>query len=158
MPEDLKEPGAVCCELGIAAVISFHRGDVPGARRHLATAAPYAARLQHRLVARSRWPAAWTREYAGALPEALAALTDVFSDSSEDVEEVEEVLADVVRLAIEAGDLARAHAFADQAATLAAGSEIPHRQANALYAAACWTMTPPGCSRPRSGMRTPEGR
>lgn len=70
---------------------------------------------------------------AGAMSEALAALTDVFSGSADDIEEAEDLLADVVRLATEAGDLARAHIFAGQAATLAVVSEIPHRQANALY-------------------------
>ena len=40
--EDLKEPAAACCDLGIAAVISFHRGEVDAARRHLAAAVPHA--------------------------------------------------------------------------------------------------------------------
>ena len=133
MPEDLKEDGAVCTELGIAAVISFHRGDIPGARRYLATAAPYAARLQPRLVASLALARSLDYEYAGALPEALAALTGGCADSREDIEEAEEVFGDVVRLAIAAGDLAGARAFAGQAATLAAGSEVPHRQATALY-------------------------
>jgi hypothetical protein len=60
MPEDLKEDGAVCTELGIRAVISFHRGDVRGARRHLAAAALYDARLKPGSWPRSRWPAAGT--------------------------------------------------------------------------------------------------
>ena len=34
--EDLKEPIAACCDLGIAAVICFHRGEIAAARRHLA--------------------------------------------------------------------------------------------------------------------------
>ena len=32
LPENLKEPGAACCDLGIAAVISFHRGETGAAR------------------------------------------------------------------------------------------------------------------------------
>ena len=60
LPEDLKEPAAACIDLGIAAVISFHRGDVGAARRHLAAAVPHAERLGHRLIARWRSPAAWT--------------------------------------------------------------------------------------------------
>src|SRR5712691_12717759 len=32
VPENLKEPGAACCDLGIAAVISFHRGETDAAR------------------------------------------------------------------------------------------------------------------------------
>ena len=133
LPENLKEPAAACIDLGIAAVISFHRGDLLTARRHLAAAVPFAERLGRRHVGSLALARSLDREQAGVLPEALAALTDVFSDSSDDVEEVENLLADAVRLASEAGDLARAHAFADQAAALAAVSETPHRQANALY-------------------------
>ena len=132
MPENLKEPAAACIDLGIAAAIGFHRGDVLAARRHLAAAAPYAERLGRRHVGPLALARSLDREQAGVLPEALAALTDVLSDSSDDVEEVENLLANAVRLATEAGDLARAHAFADQAAALAAVS-IPHRQATALY-------------------------
>ena len=43
--EDLKEPGAACCDLGIAAVICFHRGEIAAARGHLAAAAPHAERI-----------------------------------------------------------------------------------------------------------------
>ena len=32
VPEDLKEPAAACCDLGIAAVICFHRGEIDAAR------------------------------------------------------------------------------------------------------------------------------
>jgi hypothetical protein len=50
LPEDVKEDGGACSELGIAAVISFHRGDAVAARRHLAAAAPHAGRLERRLA------------------------------------------------------------------------------------------------------------
>ena len=52
VPMDLKEPGAACGELGIIAVISFHRNEPEAARRHLAAAEPHARRIGHR--ARSR--------------------------------------------------------------------------------------------------------
>ena len=48
--EDLKEPAVACVDLGIAAVVSFHRGDVGAARSHLAAAAPHLERLGHRLI------------------------------------------------------------------------------------------------------------
>ena len=60
-------------------------------------------------------------------------MKDAFVDNTEEVEEIEDLLADAVRLATATGDLGTAQALADQAATLAAESEIPHRQANALY-------------------------
>jgi DNA-binding CsgD family transcriptional regulator len=131
--EDLKEPAVACYELGIAAVISFHRGEVDAARGHLAAAAPHAEWLGHRLVTSLALARSLDCEQDGALQEALAALTDAFDGSTEEVEEIEDLLPDAVRLATEIGDLGTAQALAGQAATLAAGSEIPHRQANALY-------------------------
>ena len=133
LPEDLKEPAAACCDLGIAAVICFHRGEVGAARGRLAAAVPHAERLGHRLIGPLALARSLDCEHDGALPEALAALTDAFDGSTEEVEEIEDLLPDAVRLAAETGDMDTAQALADQAAALAAGSEIPHRQANALY-------------------------
>jgi tetratricopeptide (TPR) repeat protein len=133
VPEDLKEPAAACCEFGIAAVIGFHRGEVSTARRHLAAAAPHAERLGHRPIGQLALARSLNREQDGALPEALAALTEAFDGNTEEVEEIEELLPDAVRLAAQTGDLDTAQALRSQAAGLATGSEIPHRQANALY-------------------------
>jgi DNA-binding CsgD family transcriptional regulator len=132
MPEDLKTPPAACCDLGIAAVISFHRGDTGAARRYLAAAVRQAQRLGHRTVAPLALARSLDREQDGALPEALAALTEAF-DGHEEVQEVEDLIADAVRLATETGDPATAQALAGHANVLAAESEIPHRQASALY-------------------------
>ena len=133
VPENLKEPGTACCDLGIAAVISFHRGEIGAARRHLAAAVPHAERLGHRLITSLALARSLDCEHDGALPEALAALTDAFDGNTEELEEIEDLLADAVRLAAETGDLGTAQALAGHAAALAAESEIPHRQANALY-------------------------
>jgi len=131
--EDLKEPAVACGELAIAAVISFHRGEVGAARGHLAAAVPHAERLGHRVITSLALARSLDREHDGALPEALAALTDAFDGSTEEVEEIEDLLPDAVRLAAETGDMETAQSIAGQAAALAAGSDIPHRQANALY-------------------------
>jgi DNA-binding CsgD family transcriptional regulator len=133
VPEDLKEPGAACCELGIAAVISFHRGDIDRARRRLEAAVPHTERIKHRHVGPLALARSLDFERQGALPAALDALTSGFGGDTGELQEIEDLLADVVRLAAETGDLDTAHTFAGQAAALAAGSEIPHRQANALY-------------------------
>jgi DNA-binding CsgD family transcriptional regulator len=133
VPEDLKEPAADCCDLGIAAVISFHRGEIGAARGFLAAAAPHAERLGHRLITSFALARSLDCEHEGALPEALAALTEAFDGNPEEVEEIEDLLPDAVRLATETGDLGTAQALAGQAAALAAESEIPHRHANALY-------------------------
>jgi DNA-binding CsgD family transcriptional regulator len=133
VPENLKEPGTACCDLGIAAVICFHRGEIDAARRHLATAVPHAKRIGQRPIGSLALARSLDCEHAGALPEALAALTAGFVGGTEDLGEIEDLLADAVRLATQTGDLDTAQALAGHAAALAAESEIPHRQANALY-------------------------
>jgi tetratricopeptide (TPR) repeat protein len=129
---ELREPGVICCDLGIAAVICFHRGETGAARQHLATAVPY-AKLIGRLIGPLALARSLDREQDGALPAALAVLTGALGSDIEELEEVESLLADAVRLAVKTGDLTTARALAHQAATLAAGSGIPHREADALY-------------------------
>jgi DNA-binding CsgD family transcriptional regulator len=133
VPEDLKEPAAACCELGIAAVISFHRGDTDLAQHWLEAAVPHSERIRHRHIGPLALARSLDCERQAALPEALDALTGEFAGNLEELPDVEDLMADAVRLATETGDLAAARAFADHADALAAGSEILHRQANALY-------------------------
>ena len=133
LPEDLKEPAVACDELGIAAVISFHRGETGAARGYLTAADPHAGRIGHRLITSLALARSLDREQDGALAEAVAELTDVFSGNVEEVEDIEDLFPDAVRLATETGELSTAQSLASQAAALAAESEIPHRQANALY-------------------------
>jgi DNA-binding CsgD family transcriptional regulator len=130
--EDLKEPIAACSDLGIAAVIRFHRGEFAAACRHLTAAAPHAERTGNRLIGPLALARSLEREHDGALPEAVAVLTDAL-EGTEELDETENLLADAVRLAMKIGDLGTAKALAGHAADLAAGSEIPHQQANALY-------------------------
>ena len=133
VPEDLKEPGVACSELGIAAVIGFHRGQTDTARRRLAAAEPHAKRIGNRPISQLALARSLDCEQAGALPEALAALTAGFAHSTEDLGEIEDLLPDAVRLATQAGDLSTAQTLTGHATTLAAESDVPHRQANALY-------------------------
>jgi DNA-binding CsgD family transcriptional regulator/tetratricopeptide (TPR) repeat protein len=133
VPENLKTPTVACCNLGIAAVISFHRGETDAARRHLAAAGPHADRLGHRLIGPLALARSLDREQDGALTDAMVALTDVFDGNAEELQQIEDLIADAVRLGIETGDLGTARALAGQADELAAESQIPHRQANALY-------------------------
>jgi DNA-binding CsgD family transcriptional regulator len=131
--ENVTAPVVACCDHGIAAVIGFHRGEVDAARRHLAAAVPHAKLVGHRVVGALTLARSLDREQDGALPEALAVLTDAVHGNTEQLEEIEDLLADAVRLATETGDLGAAQDFAGHATALAAGSEIPHRQADALY-------------------------
>jgi DNA-binding CsgD family transcriptional regulator/tetratricopeptide (TPR) repeat protein len=133
LPGDLKEPVNACYELGIAAVISFHRGETDEARRYLAAAVPHAERVGHRVIATLALARSLDREQAGVPAEALAALTDVFDGNTEELEEIEPLLPDGVRLAVQTGDLSTAQSLMGHVVALAADSEIPHRQADALY-------------------------
>ena len=131
--ENLKEPAAACGELGIAALISFHRGEIGAARRHLAAAVSPAKRIGHRLIGALALARSLDCEQDEALPKALGVLTDAFDGHPEELEEIEDLLPDAVRLATETGALSTAQGLAGHAATLAAESQIPHRQASALY-------------------------
>jgi DNA-binding NarL/FixJ family response regulator len=133
LPESLKEPGAACGELGTAAVISFHRGDADTARGHLSAATTYATRIGHRLFGPLVLAHSLDHEESGALPEALAVLTGAFDGNAEQLDEIEDLFADAVRLAMQSNDLDTARSLTDQATVLAADSTVPHRQANALY-------------------------
>jgi len=133
LQEDLKEPAAACCDFGVAAAILFHRGDIIGAHQNLAAAIPHADRLGSRVIAPLALARSQDCEQADALPEALAVLTAGFDDNTEELEEIEELLPDAVRLATEVGELETAKALTGHAASLAVDSEIPHRQAIALH-------------------------
>jgi tetratricopeptide (TPR) repeat protein len=68
LQEGVKEPGAACCDLGIAAMICFHRGEITAARRHLAAAVPYAKRIGNRIVSSLALARSLDFEQADALP------------------------------------------------------------------------------------------
>jgi DNA-binding CsgD family transcriptional regulator len=133
VPEDLKDPLVACCELGIAAEIAFHRNDPETARGHLTAAEPHWQRLGCRSILSLELARSLEREQAGSLAESLAVLTSAFDGNPDDVGEIEDLLVDAVRLALKVGDKATAQVRTGQAITLAEGSEVPHRQANAMY-------------------------
>ena len=132
LQEVSKDPGVACCDHGVAAVICFHRGQATAAREHLAAAAPHARRIGNRVVGPLALGRSLGFEQNGALVEALAVLTG-FADNAEEVDEIEGLLADGVRLAMKVGDMAAARMLADRAVALAHDTEIAHRQANALH-------------------------
>ena len=99
---------------------------------HLAAAAPHAKRIGNRVVSTLALARSLDAEQAGDLPRALAVLTG-FADNAEELDEIEDLLPDGVRLATKVGDTAAARALTDRAEALAQDSAIPHRQANALF-------------------------
>jgi DNA-binding CsgD family transcriptional regulator len=133
LQESVKEATVACVILGVAAMIRFHRGEIDAARSHLEAAVPHAKRIGHRPIGPLALARSLDCEQAGVPQEALAALTAAFEGNAEDLGEVEDLLGEAVRLAIGVGDQATAKTLAGHTDALAAGSEIPHRQANALY-------------------------
>jgi tetratricopeptide (TPR) repeat protein len=132
-PADLNEPAAACCDLGIAAVICFHRGERDAALRHLAAAAPHAARIGNRLIPTLVLARSLAHETAGELTEALAELTPWLNGGTEESAQAEDLLADGARLAMRTRNEDIARNLAKLAGELSAQSDIPRRQATALY-------------------------
>ena len=133
MPTDLKEPGAASDELGITATIKYHRNEPAVARDYLIAAEPYARRVGQQSIPPLILAWSLDREQAGDLAGALAVITAAFDGNPDDLGSIEDLLTDAVRLALKTGDKTAAQTLAGQAAALADGSQIPHRQANALY-------------------------
>jgi DNA-binding CsgD family transcriptional regulator len=132
-PENLKEPALTCCDHGVAAVISFHRGDTATAERHLAAAAPAAERIGNRVIGFYAQARSLAAEQAGATSDALAVLTAGLANDAEELVGIEDVLGDAVRLAVEVGDRATAIDLAARIEVLAREENVTHRRAAALY-------------------------
>jgi hypothetical protein len=129
----LKESFANCCEFGIAAVISFYRGDAAAARGFLAAADPHATRIGRRCIPPLELARSLDHEQAGAFPAALSTLTRWLDGSTEEISSVHEILPDAVMLAMRIGDRGTAQALTRQAADFAVPAETPFVQGNSLY-------------------------
>jgi tetratricopeptide (TPR) repeat protein len=130
---DLNEPAAACCDLGVAALICFYRGEREAALRHLAAAAPHAARIGNRLVPPLVLARSLAHETADKLTEALAEFTPWLDGGTEESAQAEDLLADATRLATRGGNEDFARRLAKLAAEFAAQSDISRREATALY-------------------------
>lgn len=133
LPDEFKDPGVTCCDRGIAAAIAFHRGDPDTARLHLRLAAPSAERIGNRVVASLALARSLDHEISDEPAEALAVLTAGVTSNAEELDEMEDLLPEAARLAAQTGMLDAAADIADQAATLAGRSQVPHRLAAAAY-------------------------
>jgi DNA-binding CsgD family transcriptional regulator len=133
VPDNLKPANEACCELSIAADISFHRNEPDVARRYLADAERHAERIGHFPITQFFRAKSLERQQAGALDEALAVLTAAFDMHADDLGGIEELFSEAIRLAVKIGAKTTAQTITTQAAALAEGSEIPHQQASALY-------------------------
>ncbi|WIY00738.1 AAA family ATPase [Amycolatopsis mongoliensis] len=129
LPDDQKDPGVVCCDHGVAAIIHFHRGEAAAARWHLAGAAPYSERTGNWVVESLVRARSLAFEHAGAPERALAVLTAVLAggDAGEDL------LGDAARLAATLGDTRTGAEIEARVRAIAAESTVPHRRALGLY-------------------------
>ncbi|HEV2783929.1 MAG TPA: AAA family ATPase [Actinophytocola sp.] len=133
LPDEFKDPGATCCDRGVAAVIAFHRGDPATARQHLSAAEPSAEKLGNRVVASLALARSLDHEISGDPEEALAVLTEGVANDAEELEEIEDLLPEAARLAVHTDTVHAATEIAEQAASLAQRSQVPHRLAAAAY-------------------------
>ncbi|ALG08025.1 helix-turn-helix transcriptional regulator [Kibdelosporangium phytohabitans] len=127
LPAEVKDPSVVCCDHGIAATICLHRDDPDSARRHLAAAAPSAEHVGLRAVAQLCLARSLDAEYAGDPATALAELVDGLADKTE----IEDMLPDAVRLAVQVGELDVARTATARVHALVQSS--PRWHAAALY-------------------------
>ncbi|MDQ7803024.1 AAA family ATPase [Amycolatopsis sp. A133] len=127
--DDRKDPGVVCCDHGVAAIIHFHRGETAAARRHLDFAALQSERIGDQVVESLVRARSLAFEHAGAPDRALAVLTAV--PAGDDAGE--ELLGDAARLAATLGDVQTVAEIEARVRAIAAESAVPHRRALALY-------------------------
>lgn len=133
LTDDFKDPSATCCDRGIAAVIAFHRSDATTARQHLELAAASAEQIGNRVVSPLILAHSLDREVNDQPEEALAVLTARVGGDAEELDEVEDLLPEAARLAAFTGAADTAADVAEQAATLARRSSVPHRLGTAAY-------------------------
>jgi DNA-binding CsgD family transcriptional regulator len=119
LPDELKNPLVSCCDHGIAATIHLHRGNTAAARSHLAAVAPHDRVVPALALAKSL-----AAEQSGSAADALALLR---------AEDVEDLLPEIVRLAVLVGDRTTAEQATTRMAALAADTLVPHRSAAAAY-------------------------
>ncbi|GGS33230.1 ATP-binding protein [Actinokineospora fastidiosa] len=133
VPAEAKDPGVACCDHGTAAVILLRRGNPEAAARHLAAAEAPALRIGSRTIAALALARSLARECAGDPAGALAVLVASLSGGGEEAEEMEDLIPDAVRLAVQLDDRGTATFAAGMAEKLAQDCAIPHRAAAAAY-------------------------
>ncbi|MFC4852340.1 ATP-binding protein [Actinophytocola glycyrrhizae] len=132
LPDESKDPGATCCDRGVAAVIAFHRDDAASARRHLGKAESSAEHLGNRVVSSLTVARSLDREVVDDLSGALAVLTARLA-GTEELDEVEGLLPEAARLAERTGATTVLVEVAARAAELAGRGQVPHRLGSAAY-------------------------
>ena len=136
------EPYNRCQADAAAALIFLHRGDAAAARRHLAAAEENAANLPDLVIGMLDLARALDRERSGTPADALALLR-----VDGEVQEIELVLPDGVRLALAAKDNAAAAELTARAEALPSQDEIVHRAGIASHCRGLRDADPVGLQR-----------
>jgi DNA-binding CsgD family transcriptional regulator len=130
LADDVKSPGTLCCDRGIAALIAFHRGDAAAAREHLSVMEESSELIGNRVVASLVLARSLDHEISGDLDKALAVCVEV---QAEELDEMEDLLPEAARLAALTGATGVLKDVAGQAAALAQRSQVPHRLGAVAY-------------------------
>jgi DNA-binding CsgD family transcriptional regulator len=125
--DELKSPVVACCDHGYAATINLHRNNIAAARAHLAAAAPYETELGDRVVPSLALAGSLAAEQQGSEAEALELLRPAGE------QDIEDLLPEIVRLAVRVGATADAAGAMAKVAALAADNCVPHRAAAEAY-------------------------
>ena len=128
LPDELKTPMMSCCDHGVAAAINLHRGNTSAARSHLTAVAPFQQELGDRVVAMLALARSLAAEQAGSAEDALELLRAAVAQ-----QDIEDLLPELVRLAVLVGDKAAAESAMGKVAALAADTCVPHRSAAEAY-------------------------
>jgi DNA-binding CsgD family transcriptional regulator/tetratricopeptide (TPR) repeat protein len=132
LTDDMKDPATTCCDNGTAAMIAFHRDDLSTARKHLRSASTCADQIGNRVISSLVLARCLDHEVDDEPGQALAVLRNCLA-GPEELDEMEDLLPEVARLAALTEETGVLNDVAAQAATLAQRSRVPHRLGTVAY-------------------------
>lgn len=133
VPDDALDQASACQHRGLVAAIYFHRGETDPGLRNLAISEEHEALLGLRVIAAPALARALRFEQEGRPEEALAGLLTSLTAEGEELDEMEELLPEAMRLAVECNDDEGAAHILRLADEAAARASIPHWLGTALY-------------------------
>ncbi|SHN45971.1 helix-turn-helix transcriptional regulator [Cryptosporangium aurantiacum] len=133
VPDEARDQASACQHRGMVAAIYFHRGESEAGLRNLAISEAHEQLLGLRVIAAPALARSLRSEQAGRPDEALASLLDSLTGEVEELDEMEGLLPDAIRLAVECNNPDGAAHVLRLANEAAARSANPHRVGTALY-------------------------
>ncbi|WP_205752729.1 helix-turn-helix transcriptional regulator [Cryptosporangium phraense] len=134
VPDETWDQASACHCHGMAAVIHLHRGDTEAGLRNLEQSESHGVMVGGlRVVASLAMASSLRHEQEGRRDEALATLLANLSGEVEELDEMEELIPEAMRLAVECNDEVGAAQVLRLAEDAVGKAEIPHRVGAALY-------------------------